>query len=142
MKRITIDPASFTDGQWEEFYNASGLMPRSYEARRNAKPFRRARYQIETAVQVLTNRAAEVMAMHDDQQWTDDLTAAADTLQELLGPPRFPTRSEASQRLRQLLNSDIYTDAPEYADRVQEIFDLMPIVFDKPRKRKPAEAAK
>lgn len=47
----------------------------------------------------------------------------------LVGPASQPSLKEAKARLYDILTSDIYTDAPEYADRVTEIYNLLPIVF-------------
>ena len=41
-------------------------------------------------------------------------------------PPAFMV---ARARLYELLTSDIYTDAYEYADRVAEVRELLPVVF-------------
>jgi hypothetical protein len=128
VSRYTIDPAAFTDGQWEELYNASTIMPRSYEARHTAKPFKRPRKYIELAIEAVTNRAGEIKDLHDDEEWASDLEQAAETLRDLIGPRRL-TKKDARKRLRDLLYSDIYTDAPEYADRVEEIHDLIPLVL-------------
>lgn len=127
-QRFTIDPANFTDGQWEELYNASTIMPRTYEARRNAKPFKRPRKYIELAIPAVTNRVSEIYAIHDDRKWADDLRAAAELLGELIGPARY-TKDGARKRLYDLLTSDIYTDALEYADRIDEIRELVPLVL-------------
>lgn len=85
MTRYTIDPANFTDGQWEEFYNASTIMPRTYEARHNAKPFRRPKKYIRLSIEALYNRASEVRDVHSDEPWAADLEAAAETLSNLIG---------------------------------------------------------
>lgn len=132
--RYTIDPASFTEGQWEELYNASTIMPRSYEALHSAKPFKRPRKYIELAIENVLNRAEEIRNLHDDEPWALDLEGAADVLKALVGPPRL-TKKQAQARLHNLLYSDIYTDAPEYANRVEEIHNLIPIVFEGSRGR-------
>ena len=126
MKRYTIDPAQFSDGEWEELYNAATLTPRTMEARSSARAFRRPRKHIELAIEACINRADEVREMHNDDDWADDLSAAASRLREILGPP---TRSQARARLYDLLTSDIYTDAHEYESRVSEVHDLLPLVF-------------
>ena len=126
MKRYAIDPAQFTDGEWEELYNASTITPRTMEARSSARPFHRPRKSIELAIECCINRADEVREMHDDDEWAEDLSNAALRLREILGPP---TRSQARARLYDLLTSDIYTDAPEYAARVSEIHDLIPLAL-------------
>jgi len=131
MTRYEIDPANFTDSQWEELYNASTIMPRSYEARHTAKPFRRPRRYIELAIQNLTNRADEVRELHNEPAWAEDLRAAALHLRELIGPERL-TKTQARARLYDLLTSDIYTDAPEYEDRVMEVHALLGVVFTSP----------
>ena len=85
MQRYTIDPANFTDGQWEELYNANQMMPRTYEARHTAKPFKRPKKSIRLAILACHNRAEEVRGLHDDETWAADLEAAAETLRGLIG---------------------------------------------------------
>jgi hypothetical protein len=135
-KRFTIDPANFTDGQWEELYNASLIMPRTYEIRDKAKPFNRPRRYIDLAIHCCLNRCASIAdgelgpESHcgEDEEWIADLQGAADILRELIGEP-YISRKDARDRLYDLLTSDIYTDAAEYADRVAEVHKLLPIVF-------------
>jgi hypothetical protein len=134
--RYEINPADFTDGQWEELYNASTIMPRTYEARHSAKPFKRPRKYIELAIQVCVNRAEDVRENDEDgPAWADDLIAASETLRSIIGPERI-TRKAASKRLYDLLQSDIFTDAYEYADRVTEVHSLLPLVFGGRKKAK------
>lgn len=134
-KTYTIDPANFSDGEWEELYNASTIMPRTYEARWSAKPFKRSRKYIELAIEAVANRAEEVRVLYDDEPaWAADLQGAGEHLKALIGPRKI-SRKAATNRLLDLITSDIYTDAPEYASRVEEIYELIPIVFAK-RKRK------
>lgn len=125
--RYTIDPANFTDGQWEELYENSTVVPRKYEQRDTAKPFNRPRHYIELAIQNLHN-SVEWAECGDDELRAKELTAAAGHLRSLIGPARI-TRKAARERLYSILTSDIYTDAPEYADRVEEIPALLSAVF-------------
>jgi hypothetical protein len=133
VKRYTIDPANFTDGQWEEMVNATAtLIPMRYEARHSAKPVKRPKKHIQLAIMAMRERADDVGERYDEASWVADLRAAADTLEALVGPRRW-TKAEAKARLHGLLTSDIYTDAPEYAERVAEIHELLPLVFGKGR---------
>ena len=61
--------------------------------------------------------------------WAADKDGRAEKLEALL-PERPLTRKDAQRRLRDLLLSDIYTDAPEYADRVDEIRELIPLALE------------
>ena len=83
MERLTIDPADFSEGAWEELYNACGLTPRTLEAKHNARPFKRAKGQIITAIQCCQNKAEEKLA-EDEMEWAFDLNAAAEQLQHIL----------------------------------------------------------
>ncbi len=127
-KTFTIDPADFSDGAWEEMYNASTIMPRTMENRDRARPFKRSKKYITLAIQVITNRVEEVSFLYKDNDWVADLEEAAETLRKLIGPEKV-TKKAATDRLYDLLTSDIYTDAEEYEDRVGEIHHLIPIVF-------------
>jgi len=87
-KRFTIDPANFTTGQWEELYNASTIMPRTYESHSTAKPFKRPHRYIALAIECVLNRADEVEDKDEDgEAWAADLRGAADHLRELIGEP-------------------------------------------------------
>jgi hypothetical protein len=81
MERITIDPADFSESAWVELYNACQLMPRTYEQRHHAKPFKRGKGQIETAVLCCRNKAERVK---NDAEWAFDLNAAAEQLEHYL----------------------------------------------------------
>ena len=138
MTRYIIDPAQFTASQWEELYAASTLVPRKYETRDKAKQFTRGKKEILLAVAACRKRADEVLHIQDDEAWAKDLLDAAAVLEAALGPQRI-SRREASRRLRDLLTQDIYTDAPEYRDRVAEVEWLLPRVFGDPPRLTDAE---
>lgn len=146
MKRYTIDPKDFTEGQWVEIYNASTIMPRTYERKLEAKPFKRPRKHIELAIMCLVNKADYVLEggfgpenhAGENEEWAEELRQAAGSLRQVIGQ-RHVSRKEAQARLRDLLTQDIYTDAPEYADRVSEIYDLLPLAL--PYTRTPRVAA-
>lgn len=134
--RYTIDPADFTDTEWGELYYASQITPRRYEFRDDAKPFRRTKKQIRLAIMCAENKAESIslglLGKEDepgqDAEWIQSLESAAKKLRLLIGPDRISKRS-AKLRLYELLTSDIYTDAPEYSARVEEIHELLPVVF-------------
>jgi hypothetical protein len=99
MIRYTIDPAAFTDGQWEELYNASTITPRTMEARHTARPFKRDRKYIELAIENVLERAAEVADLYaDEPAWAEDLEAAAETLRALIGPPKTTPKTKGQPR--------------------------------------------
>jgi len=77
----TIDPARFNNGQWEELTACTHLIPATYESRRSAKPFRRQRFQIMLAIQVLSNKIFSVLEGQEDfagqnASWAYDLSGA------------------------------------------------------------------
>ena len=93
MTRYTIDPAHFSDGEWVEIYNGCTLMPRSYESRDWAKPFKRDKKYITLAIECLVSKASGVMAGElgpedrpgANHEWANELHGAADKLSALIG---------------------------------------------------------
>jgi hypothetical protein len=92
MDRLTIDPADFSESAWAELYNACELMPRTYEKKDKAKPFKRAKGQIQTAVLCCLNKAEHIRqgglgpesCRGENRDWAFDLDAAAEQLQCIL----------------------------------------------------------
>jgi len=136
MTRYVINPDRFTESQWVELCNVDTLVPRTYEQKHRAKPFSRSKKAIELAILCCHNKAQRILdgelgeesEAGEDEGWANDLRGAAEVLEAIIGSPRL-TRKQAKARLRDLLESDIYTDAPEYADRVEEIHRLIPMVL-------------
>lgn len=129
MTRYTIDPAQFTEDEWAEFSLRTGtIVPQKHEFHADAKPFNRSRKQIHHAVVILRNRADEIDEGFAHNLEIEACRGAAAKLEALI-PAEKIGRKAAKARLYDLLTSDIYTDAPEYADRVSEIYDLIPLVF-------------
>lgn len=132
-KKYEIDPALFTNSQWEELAACSSMVPADYDTLSRAKPFKRTAAQIREAIDECAGKADYVEeglygSNRDTAAWADDLRGAADVLASILGPDRF-TKKQARIRLRHLLYSDIYTDAPEYSRRIEEIHELIPLVL-------------
>lgn len=88
----TIDPQKFTSGEWEELAACTSLVPMAYEAHRNAKAFRRQKYQIRNAVQILFDKVRSVLYgelgdedyMGQNASWAHDLTGAVVRLSEAI----------------------------------------------------------
>lgn len=83
-RTVVIDPQDFTEGQWEELWNACELVKATEEARWNAVPLKRYRKQVEEAARVLDRRAIEILDLYDDCEWANDLAAGAETLRGLI----------------------------------------------------------
>lgn len=83
-RTVVVDPQDFTEGQWEELWNASELVKATEEARWNAQPVKRYRKQVAEAARVLDRRAIEILDLYDDVEWANDLAAGAETLRGLI----------------------------------------------------------
>ncbi len=57
----TIDPAQFSNGEWEELAAVTSLVPGRYEFRRNAQPFKRQKFQVQLAIQHCMNKMESVI---------------------------------------------------------------------------------
>lgn len=92
-KYLTIDPKQFMPSQWEELYNVCEIMPRSIEAYRHARPFKRQKYQIRTAIACCVGkieRVNELLCPKTEsrllnRQWVDDLKQLVEILSRLTG---------------------------------------------------------
>jgi hypothetical protein len=94
MKRpFTISPADFTDGEWVELYNASTLMPRTYEVREKAKPFNRSHGVIAIAIDCCVAKAERILDGEldpenhagENEEWASELRDVATKLSHLIG---------------------------------------------------------
>ncbi len=144
MAKFTVNPNDFSQSQWEELYNAADLL--KVELHHKAKPFKATRDAIEQAAHSCRTKAQGVLNGElgiegNEGEWADDLTEAAGVLESYIGIggpcvtcgkrcnvegicPKCD-RAEKIARLKDLLTQDVYTDAHEYADRVDEIRDLV-----------------
>jgi hypothetical protein len=118
MERLTIDPDDFSESAWAELYNACELMPRTYEKQSNAKPFKRAKGQIHTAILCCLNKAEHIRQgglgpesrRGENSDWAFDLDAAAEQLQTILESDEKVSCPKCGRKVRK---ADAFVDKGE-----------------------------